>query len=251
MIQKYYDDPALRQSETDWRQHSAALERMIEEAEEIPVGQLIGQTAFLPIETIAEVDVAAELEKVLGVLAQAGIFIDFLFDPEPAEIYQFVTGRLLDEPIADVQFEGHAVVFIYELANPSSESNAKICAQTYLTAFFLGHDDVRRTFMAADHLHDRRDRPLARDQFEADIREFQRKFPKIGDFELKAQSVRIQGDRAMVDIQTHWQATGHDEAHLKVICGLSKISLRRHLEQEWLVTGMQLAGWRSESDGKM
>ena len=250
-MQKNYDDPGLRQADVRWNKDSQALERMIEAAEDVPVGRLLGPVDFPPLAPLSEEALAEQLTRVFNLLAEIGVFIDFLFDPDPAEIYEFLTGALLEERIADLQLRGHAVVFIYELANPTPESNAKLCAQTYLTAFFLGHDDVRRSFMALGSLMDRHHRPILDEVFEADIRSFQRKFPKIGDFELKASAVKITGETAVVDIQTNWQANSSPEARLSVVSGVSRIDLQRKGCTDWLVTGMRLAGWRPNADGKI
>ena len=59
------------------------------------------------------------------------------------------------------------------------------------------------------------------------------------------------GETAVVEVQTNWQANSSPDARLSVVCGVSKISLQRKGSKDWLVTGMRLAGWRPNSDGKI
>ncbi|MCB0086819.1 MAG: hypothetical protein KDE54_02820 [Caldilineaceae bacterium] len=97
------------------------FDRQLENAQQIPLREYLGNPSFTPLMDLPPEEVEPELERILDLMADNNVYIDFLSDIESDEAYRFITEELFEEVIDDIRIEGMNQHFIYEEFYPSEE----------------------------------------------------------------------------------------------------------------------------------
>ena len=91
------------------------FDEQIENSKKIPLREYIGNPDVTPMHVLTYGELAEELDRILDIMAENSIYIDFLSqDIDEVEVYQFIAERLLDEEVDDIRLEGFNQHFIYE-----------------------------------------------------------------------------------------------------------------------------------------
>lgn len=87
----------------------------LENAERVSLREYVGNPQVKPIDTLMNWELPVELDRLLDLLAENSVYIDFLSDGvDEVEIYRFIVEQLLDEEVDDIRIEGFNQHFIYE-----------------------------------------------------------------------------------------------------------------------------------------
>ena len=97
------------------------FDRQLENARQISLREYLGDPAFTPLMELLPEEVEPELERIMDLMADNNVYIDFLSDIEADEAYRFITEELFEEVIDDIRIEGMNQHFIYEEFYPGEE----------------------------------------------------------------------------------------------------------------------------------
>lgn len=107
----------------------------------ISVYEKIKSPDFKPLDSLKKYEVEAELNKLLLLLKENGIALDFIYGPYDSEVvYKFITQELFEKQLDDFAVPGMITGFIYEEFHPNNKADIK--KKTH--EFF--HDWISRNF---------------------------------------------------------------------------------------------------------
>ncbi len=196
--------------EGEWLDYIAEFERQFENAERIPIRDFIGNPPIKPLAEIPDEDLESELEALLDLLLENGIHVDFLMDVEDDEAYRFITEELLDEEMDNIRIEGMIHGFIYEEFHPSDEYDSQFWAEHFLDSLFSWNEKGIKEVLDENELYDTAFKPIAGDEFWAQIALFYKENPIILNVELLPTQSRVVDEYALVDWHVSWERIPDD-----------------------------------------
>ncbi len=128
-----------------------AFEKGLAEAEEINIFELIGKPDFVPETKLDELSVEAELNKIIDLLNEKQIALDFLGSYDCLTKYKFITEELLEEKVMNVQLPGMIMHFIYEEFHPNHTLDIEHKAAKFMNSWF-SQEKEQLSFSLADAL---------------------------------------------------------------------------------------------------
>ena len=231
------------QDESEWLDYITEFERQFENAAEISVRERIGNPAIRPLFDISDAELEAELDRLLELLYENNIVVDFINEVDDREVYRFIIEELLDEMMDDIRIPEMYSHFTYEDFHPNDEADVKQWAEEFLHAFFEYDDEMLTLALGKEGLKDLQDRAISLEEFKAMVNEFQIKYIAIMAFSVQAEGAKVDGDYAVVNVTTSWQGLKNDGKTIVRKTGSSKIYLQRSPYSGWDVIQAEIPGW--------
>jgi hypothetical protein len=107
--------------EAEWLQSIERFERQLANAEEVTVLAFIGSPKFRALEEIPVQELEEEYDRVVIMLYENGIYVDYPDDLDINSRYRFVAEELLHETVDDMRIEGLLLIFNYEEFHPRND----------------------------------------------------------------------------------------------------------------------------------
>jgi hypothetical protein len=192
--------------EAQWLDNIEEFERQFENAQQVPVRDIIGSPSFKPLADISPGDLEAELDLALDQLAEHGIVVDFLYDVDPAEAYRFIVEELLDEEVEDICIPGMACHFIYEYFHPNQVENAKMWAEEFLIAFLSNNNERLIDRAEKEELLDSQDVSVTDARLRECLKGFHASQGVVFHYNVEAQRCEVEGDFATVELAVSWDS---------------------------------------------
>jgi len=126
-----------------------AFESGLTNAEEIRIYELIEKPDFIPEDKLVDLTLEAALNKLMDLLNQKQIALDFLGSYDCRTKYKFITEELFEEKVMNVQLPGMIMHFIYEEFHPNHRLDIKQKAEKFISYWF-GQEKDHLTFSLAD-----------------------------------------------------------------------------------------------------
>jgi hypothetical protein len=128
-----------------------AFENGLAEAEEINILELIGKPDFIPETKLEDLSVETALNKIMDLLNEKQIALDFLGTYDNRIKYKFITEELFEEKVMNVQLPGMIMHFIYEEFHPNHKLDIEHKAAKFITSWF-SQEKEQLSFSLADAL---------------------------------------------------------------------------------------------------
>lgn len=128
-----------------------AFEAGMAQAEEIRIFELIGKPDFLPETKLDDISLETALIKLMDLLNQKQIALDFLGTYDYRTKYKFITEELFEEKVMNVQLPGMIMHFIYEEFHPNHNLDIEHKATKFITSWF-SQEKEQLSFSFADEL---------------------------------------------------------------------------------------------------
>lgn len=231
------------QDESEWLDYITEFERQFENAAEITVRERIGNPAIRPLFDISDAELETELDRLLELLYENNIVVDFINEVDDREAYRFISEELLNELMDDIRIPEMYSHFTYEDFHPNDEEDVKQWAEEFLRAFFEYDDEMLTLALAKEGLKDMQGRAVSLEEFKSILDEFHTKYIAIMAFSVQAEQATVEGDNAQVSVATTWQALKNDAKTVVRETGSSKIYLKRSPYSGWDVIQAEIAGW--------
>jgi len=228
--------------EAQWLGYVDEFERQFEQAERVALRQFIGSPAIRPLADIPPAEVGAELNRLLDILAEHGIFVDFLYDVDPTEAYRFITEELLEEAIDGVRIPGLQFHFIYEEFHPNDVEDAKQWAQEFISSFLEDDREGLMLTVGDRELLDPHGAPITPARIGQLMKEFHAKHVAISNVVVKPLRCEVEGDNASVELAVSWEGKADKPEDEITTAGRATIRLRRSPYGGWDVTQAGMPG---------
>ena len=128
-----------------------AFEKGLAEAEEINIFGLIGKPVFISESKLDDASIEAALNKIMDLLNEKQIALDFLGTYDCRTKYKFITEELFEEKVMNVQLPGMIMHFIYEEFHPNHKLDIGHKAEKFINAWF-SQEKEQISFSLADVL---------------------------------------------------------------------------------------------------
>lgn len=111
--------------ENQWLKNMEAFEKAHENPQYRKVYDIIGRPDFKKAATLTKKEISSELERILQLLDDHNIVIDFIADYEDKVKYRFITEELFEKEMTVVDVPGMYSCYIYEEFHPNPLLDAK------------------------------------------------------------------------------------------------------------------------------
>jgi len=128
-----------------------AFESGLTNAKEIRIYELIEKPDFIPEDKLDDLTLEAALNKLMNLLNQKQIALDFLGSYDYRTKYKFITQELFEEKVMNVQIPGMIMHFIYEEFHPNHRLDIRQKAEKFMSSWF-GQEKDNLLFSLADEL---------------------------------------------------------------------------------------------------
>jgi hypothetical protein len=233
-----------------WDEYFEDFDRQLEEAPPITVRKRIGNPHLRPADDIPDSEMEEELGKLIELLYANNIVIDFLHDIEDREAYLFITEELLDETMDDIRIPDMYSHFIYEEFHPNDEDDVELWTGEFLDTFFKEGTGGFYIPIGDKELFDADGNPITQNEFKNEIDQFHARYPVITEYNYEIRSLHVEGNYAVVQVETLWIGLNQIEQAMIRHEGLSTLRLKRSLDIGWDVIQARVVGWNEKPKEK-
>lgn len=235
------------QAEGEWLDYVTEFERQFEDAKRISVRERIGNPEVKPLAQIPDSDLTAGLDRILELLGEHNIAIDFLHEQSDREVYRFITEELLDEMTDDIHIPGMVSHFIYEEFHPNDEDDVTAAVDEFLYALFKEEfkdwDSMFYHTVSQENLHDANAKPLSIQEFKKLVSDFYDAFPVVTRYSVEVNHIEIDGDSSTARANVSWHAIPKNEQAAVGHEGRSEFKLIRSIYGGWDIIQANIPGW--------
>jgi len=128
-----------------------AFEAGLAEAEEIRIFELIEKPDFVPENKLDDIFLETAFNKLMDLLNEKQIALDFLGSYDYRTKYKFITEELFEEKVMNVQLPGMIMHFIYEEFHPNHKLDIEHKASKFINSWF-SQEKEQFSFSLADAL---------------------------------------------------------------------------------------------------
>lgn len=128
-----------------------AFEAGLAKAEEIRIYKLIGEPDFIPEAKLDDLSLEAAFNKLMDLMNQKQIALDFSGHYDCRTKYKFITEELFEEEVMNVQLPGMIMHFVYEEFHPNHTLDIGHKAEKFISAWFR-QEKEHLLFSLADEL---------------------------------------------------------------------------------------------------
>ena len=121
--------------ENEWLNYIYNFEKLHKEAKEISIYEKLGKPEYKKIADLNNEEVTSELSRLLNLMEENNLILNFLCDYDDRIKYEFITEELFAEEIEDVRIEGMMTNFIYEEFHQNHEYDIKEAVSSYFNYF--------------------------------------------------------------------------------------------------------------------
>jgi len=126
------DDPLTDASSSDEALPIVEFEELFQKAVKVKVIDRIGNPDIKPLEKLDKQSVTEEMERLLGILADNDIVLQFSFNYDDITKYRFITEELLGMTFQHLDFDGMKYCFRYEDYHPNHKGNIEYLSEQFL-----------------------------------------------------------------------------------------------------------------------
>jgi hypothetical protein len=237
------NDDSLPEPYNSWEEYFEDFDRQLEEAPRTTVRRKIGNPHIRPADEIPDGEIEDELDKLIELLYNSLIVIDFLHDIEVREAYLFITEELFDEEMDDIRIPDMYCHFIYEEFHPNDEDDIELWTGEFLDTFFK--DGTGEFFIPINEkeLFDAEGHSITVEEFKHQIDEFHNLYFPVTEYKYEIRNMEIDGDYATVEVDTSWAGLNKARQAMMRYSGISHLKLKRSLDIGWDVIQAKVVGW--------
>jgi hypothetical protein len=247
MLFEGHSEKMSPQAEGEWLDYISEFERQFENAQQISVRERIGNPDVKPLAQIHDSDLTEELDRILELLSEHNIAIDFLHEQSDREMYRFITEELLDETTDDIRIPGMTSHFIYEEFHPNDEDDITESIDEFLYALFKEELKDRESMfyhsVSQENMHDANGKPLRLEEFKELVSNFYEAYPVIMEHSVEVNHIVIDGDSATAEANISWRGIPQNEKTVVRHEGVSEFKLTRSIYGGWDIIQANIPGW--------
>lgn len=140
-------DPRL---EAEFLNNIEQFEKAYDDCKQIPVYDFIGRPEYKKAEDIPDKEIQAELENIILVMNENGIYLDTFCEVEDLVLYRFITEELFLHETDDIRVAGMTSNFIYEEFHPNHEYDIREHSADFFKSFLDKESDYYTTFLTKE-----------------------------------------------------------------------------------------------------
>ncbi|MFZ1322171.1 MAG: hypothetical protein WAT71_11505 [Ignavibacteria bacterium] len=129
-------DPAgCTGAENQLKKHFYDFETIYNNAKKMKVFELLGKPEYKTINEISDREIRKELERLLKIIKNSRVIVDFYCKYDDIAVYRFITEELFEEEVEDFQIEGMKFRFQFEEFHPNHDYEIRYLTQKFFELF--------------------------------------------------------------------------------------------------------------------
>ncbi|MFH0867353.1 MAG: hypothetical protein V1904_14260 [Bacteroidota bacterium] len=144
-------DPLL---EAQFLDNIERFENAYNNCKQIPVYDLIGKPEYKKAGVIPDDEIHTELQKIMQVMNENGIFLDTLCEVDDRVLYRFITEELFLHETDDIRVAGMAHNFIFEEFHPNHDHDIRNHSTDFIETYLNKESDFYNTFLTKEAEND-------------------------------------------------------------------------------------------------
>ena len=229
--------------EEQWLNYIDQFEQQFEHAKAITVREFIGNPSVMPLSEIPPEKLDEELERLVELMLEHEVILDFLAPTPLEEKYRFITEEFLDEEISDMRIPGMHHRYIYEEFHPNDELDIQDTTRHFLGFFLDREPEFFKHHFAKTDLCNGNGQPATLDQVMGQINCFYESVLVFVDVAVENIRCSIEGDVATSEADVAWQGLAADGIKEISHSGVAKLQLKKSEYGGWDVTQFRVPGF--------
>lgn len=237
--QLHFENTGSEEEADKWIEELSTFEELIEIAPRIPLREFVGSPIVRPPADINPSELETELDRILDILAEHNVYVEFLYLDDDFEAYRFIVEELLDEFIEDVPLCMNCH-YIYEAFHPNDIEDAKMWAVEFLSAFFSNDRDTINVWIGYDQPEDCLIDAIPVAEMEGLLERLHTNNSSYALVNSRPVTANVQGDRAIVEMTFSWRLASCDLVDSAPAFGTATLYMKRSVYGGWDVTHLEL-----------
>ena len=205
----------------------SAFEKALENARQTTVGELMGSPVWRPEEEIPDEEIGQALDDAMDLLAEHHLSLTAIHEVSDRELYRFISGEMMEEEIDDMDVPGMMTCFTYEDFHPNHPAEVAYQAKAFMLAFLQKQEEGKWGVETAPELLD-----------DLRLRGFWEGFDYFQDIHIEVAGVRVEGERAWVELNTQFLGSvGGEAVHFS---GKAALEFQYETEICWVIHALTL-----------
>jgi hypothetical protein len=177
--------------EGQWLDYITAFESQSKKAKTISLYTFLGQPEFLPFDMVKPDDIPTELDRLVGIMDDNNVHLDFLAEYPLETVYRFITEEFFYLPVSDMRIPGMNHGFIYEEFHPNHEYDLKKQVEDFFNSTMNLDSDFKMYFLSPVMVTQETNEAVDKEVYENRIEAFRNQYKKLTIDELKILEVDV------------------------------------------------------------
>ncbi len=229
MVADYSSGSLPPEIEGEFLDHVLEFERQFEKAKPITVRERIGDPPILPIDDIPVEELDTAIDSLLELMEAHGVFVDFLGDVQVDEVYRYLTGKLLDEELDDIDIPGMQMCFTYA----TREYDAEMWTEEFVLSVLHRDKYIVHPGSSPIQFFNPAGIPITESEFHAAIEAVWAVLPPVKAHSLEALEVQVEGDEARTEAIVKWMSKRDQSNHQ--VRSTFRLTPSPYLDEAWEV----------------
>lgn len=239
-------DPSIPPDvEEAWLNEVEEFERAFENAKMTTVRRFVGSPSLRPMAEIPPTELRKELDRVIDILEENNICVNFLKPRPDEEVYPFIVDELMNIEIEDVRAGGYVTNFIYEEFHPDDEEDAKAYAADFVKCLLSRESGSLRHLLSEDALQNPSGESIGLEKMLSEIGAFQARFLAFTATAVSVDSVELAGEYATVRGTATWTGLQGSTMRMASFSGDLTVRLKKCMFGGWDVFQFNVPGWKT------
>ena len=200
MLHENTDPRFSPEAQNDFLDYVLEFERQFENAERITVRDRIGNPPIQPVEEIPLHMLEEAVDKLLELLFENGIVVDFMGDWDDLAAYCFITEKLLDEEMDDIRIEG--MISHFDATTP--EYDVEFWVEHFVNDVFCQERMYFLSGLEKQPLFDESGRPISVTEFRHKVEAVWEQLPVTKHVDVKPIAMQVAEDEGSVTAVISW-----------------------------------------------
>lgn len=199
------------EEENAWLDNIDAFEAQYEHAARITVREFIGNPYVRAPANVPLEELEGEVTRLLDILTEHNIIIDFIHEVKMAEVHRFLVEELLEEEIDDIRIPDMLHHFIYEEFHPNDREDAKTWTEEFLEAFARWDQEMLEATLGDQGLRDGQGHRLTPEDLVQAMMAFHARYGILRGFNVTTLVSELKDDHAVVEAILTWHRISYGE----------------------------------------
>ncbi len=229
--------------EGQWLNYIDRFEQQFEHAKAVTVREFIGNPSIVPLTEIPPEKLDEELERLVELMLEHEVILDFLAPTPLEEKYRFITEEFLDEEISDMRIPGMHHRYIYEEFHPNDELDIQDITHHFLGFLLEKEPEFFKHHLAKTGVCNENGQPATLDQVMKQINRFYETVLLFMNKSIENIRCTIDGDIATAEADVEWNGLMADGIKEISHSGVASLQLRRSEYGGWDITQFSVPGF--------
>jgi hypothetical protein len=192
------------ETEFEWLGYIEEYERQFESATEIPVREYVGFPEVRPLDEIPPEELTDELDRIMEILYENCVVVDYIHDVTVIEAYRFVTEELLDVMMGNIRIPDMFTHFIYEEFHPNDVEDIKEAGTEFVRGFLVGRSKALWEHLVDGGVLDLSGQLLDCERLKQLMDNFQINHNPVAPFAIEPLTTTVEGDEGAAVFHVTW-----------------------------------------------